>query len=476
MIKQKSIIELIEKKKEKFTSLSDRVFDTPETLFKEYKSVKEHINCLEAEGFKITKNLCNMPTAVMGETGDKGPIIAFLGEFDALPNLSQVPFISQPSPVIKNGNGHGCGHNLLGAASLLAASVVKDWIKLKKTNGQIRYYGCPAEEGGAAKTYMAREGIFKDVDIAISWHPATFNAVNRPFSLANTRIDFMFSGKAAHASSAPHLGRSALDAAELMSVGVNYLREHMPSSARVHYSYLNSGGNSVNVIPDKAAVRYLIRASNLEQLRNLIERIEKIAEGASLMTETSFNKKIFSGVSNLLGNRVLEKVMQEQFEKLGPVIFDMEDHSFANKIRDTLTSDEIASSFDRVGIETPKNMTFCDFVAPLDGNSTYGVGSTDVGDVSWNVPTVQARVATCAVGTPFHTWQLVAQGKTKAAHKGMVHAAKIMALTAIELFKNPVLINSAKQEHLEKILETPYRCPIPPDINPPIILQSHSDE
>ena len=287
----------------------------------------------EAEGFKITKNLCNMPTAVMGETGDKGPIIAFLGEFDALPNLSQVPFISQPSPVIKNGNGHGCGHNLLGAASLLAASVVKDWIKLKKINGQIRYYGCPAEEGGAAKTYMAREGIFKDVDIAISWHPATFNAVNRPFSLANTRIDFMFSGKAAHASSAPHLGRSALDAAELMSVGVNYLREHMPSSARVHYSYLNSGGNSVNVIPDKAAVRYLIRASNLEQLWNLIERIEKIAEGASLMTETSFNKR-FSGVSNLLGNRVLEKVMQEQFEKLGPVIFDMEDHSFAKKIRE----------------------------------------------------------------------------------------------------------------------------------------------
>ena len=223
-------------------------------------------------------------------------------------------------------------------------------------------------------------------------------------------------------------------------------------------------------------MRYLIRASNLEQLWNLIERIEKIAEGASLMTETSFNKKIFSGVSNLLGNRVLEKVMQEQFEKLGPVIFDMEDHSFAKKIRETLTSDEIASSFDRVGIETPKNMTFCDFVAPLDGNSTYGVGSTDVGDVSWNVPTVQARVATCAVGTPFHTWQLVAQGKTKAAHKGMVHAAKIMALTAIELFKNPALINSAKQEHLEKILETPYRCPIPPDINPPIILQSHSDE
>ncbi len=476
MINQESIIGLIEKKKEIFTSLSDRVFDTPETLFMEYKSVKEHINCLEAEGFKITKNLCNMPTAVMGEAGDKGPIIAFLGEFDALPGLSQMPFEAQPSPVTKNGNGHGCGHNLLGAASLLAASAVKDWISLKKINGQIRYYGCPAEEGGAAKTYMAREGVFKDVDIAISWHPATFNAVNRPISLANTRIDFMFSGKAAHAAAAPHLGRSALDAVELMNVGANYLREHMPSTARVHYSYLNSGGNSVNVIPDKAAVRYLIRASDLKQLWNLVERVEKIAEGASLMTETSVSKKIFSGVSNLLGNRILEKVMQEQFERLGPVIFNMEDHSFANKIRETLTSHEIASSFDRIDMKTPKNLTFCDFVAPLDGNSEYGVGSTDVGDVSWNVPTVQARVATCAVGTPFHTWQLVAQGKSKAAHKGMVHAAKIMALTAIELLKNSALIHRAKQEHLEKIKETPYRCPIPLDVSPPIIMQSHSDE
>ena len=231
---EETIWNLVEAKKEAFIELADRVFDTPETLYKEFQSVKEHVSTLEAEGFRITQNVCGMPTAVIGEAGDEGPIIAILGEFDALPGLSQEPGVAQHKPIADGGDGHGCGHNLLGSAALLAATAVKDWLAETGIKARVRYYGCPAEEGGAAKAYMARDGLFDDVSAAISWHPSTFNAVQHGHSLANTRIDFTFTGKAAHAAAAPHLGRSALDACELMNVGVNYMREHMPDLSLIH--------------------------------------------------------------------------------------------------------------------------------------------------------------------------------------------------------------------------------------------------
>ena len=315
---------------------------------------------------------------------------------------------------------------------------------------------------------MARDGFFNDVDVAICWHPATFNSVNKPISLANSRIDFTFFGKAAHAATAPHLGRSSLDAIELMNVGVNYMREHMPDSARVHYAYMDTGGNAANVVHAKATIRHLIRASNLMELRSLVDRVYKIADGAALMTETRVEKKVFSGVSNLLGNRPLELIMQNEWDKLGPVQFDKNDLDFANKIRSTFTETEILDSFQRIGIKAPLDLPLCDFVAPLESSNNGGIGSTDVGDVSWVVPTVQARVATCAVGTPFHTWQTVAQGKSPAAHKGMIHAAKIMASTASTLIKNPKEIDKAKKEFNDQISRNPYICPIPKGVKPPI--------
>ena len=469
MKNEEHVWELVENKKEEFIKLSDRIFDTPEILYQEFKSVSEHINMLKKEGFKVTENICNMPTAVMGEYGEDGPIIAILGEFDALPGLSQEAGIAEHKPLNNTTNGHGCGHNLLGAASLLAATAIKDWLLQNNIKAKIRYYGCPAEEGGAAKTYMARDGVFDKVDVAICWHPATFNSVNKPISLANSRIDFTFFGKAAHAATAPHLGRSALDAIELMNVGVNYMREHMPDSARVHYAYMDTGGNAANVVHAQATVRHLIRASNLKELYSLIDRVYKIADGAALMTETTVEKKVYSGVSNLLGNETLEKMMQNEWDKLGPVKFDKRDINFANKIRSTFTETEILDSFQRIGIKAPLDLPLCDFVAPLDSLNNGGIGSTDVGDVSWVVPTVQARVTTCAVGTPFHTWQTVAQGKSAAAHKGMVHAAKIMASTATNLIKRPEKIVEAKKEFNNKISINPYICPIPDGVNPPIL-------
>ena len=472
MQNEEQIWDLVDKKKDIFIELADRVFDTPETLYTEFDSVAEHIKALYDEGFSVTEGACGMPTAVTGDAGDagdEGPLIAIMGEFDALPGLSQQPGVAQHSPIEPGGHGHGCGHNLLGAASLLAASAVKDWLAENNIKARVRYYGCPAEEGGAAKTYMARDGLFDDVDAAICWHPSTFNAVQHGVSLANSRVDFTFHGKAAHAAAAPHLGRSALDAAELMNIGVNYMREHMPDSARVHYAYLDVGGAAPNVVQSIATVRQLIRASDLDTLRDLVERVKKIADGAALMTGTTMEFSVYSGVSNLVGNRPLEEAMQQEFDKLGPVTFDAEDNQFADEIRQSLSKEDIAASFQRIGVKTPADMPLCDFVAPLDRHGEGGEGSTDVGDVSWVVPTVQARVATCAVGTPFHTWQTVAQGKVPAAHKGMVHAAKVMAATAVSLIKSPERLAAARKIHEDRLRETPYHCPIPTEVSPPVV-------
>lgn len=463
------IWELVDSHKDAFVALSDRIFDNPETLYHEFRSVEEHRQALVAHGFRVTENAAGMPTAVIGEAGDGGPVIAILGEFDALPGLSQASGVAEPQPVAPGGPGHGCGHNLLGAGAVLAATAVKDWLAANGVAARIRYYGCPAEEGGAAKTYMVRDGLFADVDAAISWHPASFTAVNEARSLANTRIDFTFHGKAAHAAGAPELGRSALDACELMNVGINYLREHMPDDARIHYAYLDAGGVAPNVVPARATVRQLIRARDLDGLHALVARVRKVAEGAALMTETRLESRVFSGVSNLLGNRPLEAAMQAQLERLGPVPFDDDDRAFAETIRRTLTADDIVASFRRLGMVPAMDLPLCDFVAPLDRRSDGGEGSTDVGDVSWAVPTVQARVATCAVGTPFHTWQTTAHGKTPLAHKGMVHAAKVMAATAVAVITDPALLAAAKAEHAARLAAAPYRCPIPPEVVPPVV-------
>jgi aminobenzoyl-glutamate utilization protein B len=258
-----------------------------------------------------------------------------------------------------------------------------------------------------------------------------------------------------------------------MNVGVNYMREHMPDDARVHYAYLDAGGIAPNVVQSKATVRQLVRARNLKELRDLIGRVHKIAEGAALMTETRVESSVVSGVSNLLGNRPLEETMQRNLDRLGAPDFDETDRIFANKIRETLSEDNIHVSFRRIGAEVDPDLALCDFVAPLDRKSEGGEGSTDVGDVSWAVPTVQARVATCAVGTPFHTWQLTAQGKAPAAHKGMVQAAKIMAGTAVDLFEDTGVLNQAVDAHKATLAKDPYACPIPEEVAPPLKAMSN---
>lgn len=467
------IWQIVDTKRPDYVELADRVWGTPELAYGEHRSVAEHIAMLEKEGFRITRDVAGIPTAVMGEAGEDGPVIAILGEYDALPGLSQQAGLAEPRPVEGDGGvGHGCGHNLLGSASLLAAAAVKDWLAANNMKGRVRYYGCPAEEGGAAKGFMVRAGAFKDVDIAISWHPASFSGVNDPVSLANTRIDFTFVGRASHAAAAPHLGRSALDAVELMNVGVNYMREHMPDSARIHYAYLDAGGIAPNVVQAKAKVRYLIRAADLSELTKLVARVRKIADGAALMTETTVTTQVVSAVSNLMGNTPLEELMDANFQRLGPPEFDEQDRAFAEQIRATLSEADIAAAFNRAGMPVRPDLPLCDFIVPLTAKGRGGNGSTDVGDVSWVVPTVQARGATCAVGTPFHSWQLTAQGKAPAAHKGLVHVAKVMAGTAIDAIQQPDVIARAKADLAARTRTTPYVCPLPDDVQPPIAAMS----
>jgi aminobenzoyl-glutamate utilization protein B len=458
--------DLIEAKRPDFEALSDRVWAMPELCYNEQRSAAEHAAMLQQQGFRITRNIADIPTALMGESGDGGPVIAILGEYDALPGLSQQAGVPEPRPVEAGGNGHGCGHNLLGSASLLAATAVADWLAETGTPGRVRYYGCPAEEGGAAKGFMVRAGAFDDVDIAISWHPAAFSGVNEPLSLANTRIDFSFFGRASHAAAAPHLGRSALDAVELMNVGVNYMREHMPQDARIHYALLDAGGIAPNVVQATAKVRYLIRARNLPELTKLIARVRKVAEGAALMTETRMESRVIAAVSNLLGNAALERAMFDNFQRLGPPPFDEADRAFAREIQATLSPEDIETAFRRVGLAPRADAPLCDTVVPLDAHGEKMVGSTDVGDVSWAVPTVQARGATYAIGTPGHSWQLTAQGKTDAAHKGLAHVAKVMAGTALDAIRDETLLARAKAEHRAKLQQTPYVSPLPPDAKP----------
>jgi len=450
-----------------FESLSDRVWETPEIAYTEFRSVAAHTETLRQYGFRVTEDIGGIPTAVMGEAGEGGPIIAILGEYDALPGLSQHAGVAEHKELEHNGHGHGCGHNLLGSASLMAATAVKAWLEKTGTPGRIRYYGCPAEEGGAAKAFMVRAGCFKDVDIAISWHPAAMTRVDEAQSLANTRMDFHFTGRASHAAAAPHLGRSALDAVELMNVGVNYMREHMPSDARIHYAMLDSGGIAPNVVQASAKVRYAIRARDLPGMMALNERVKKVAQGAAMMTETHVEFSIMSALSNMLPNKPLEAAMYKVMQQLGPVPFDAADMAYAKQIQATLSEEDISSAYRRAGVE-PTDSPLCDFIVPVDARGELMIGSTDVGDVSWVVPTIQARVATQAIGTPGHSWQVVAQGKSPAAHKGMVHAARIMAGTALEVLTDETLMARAKKDHQDRTRRVPYVCPIPESVSPPI--------
>ena len=462
------IWDFVSKNQKRFQELADKVWSTPETCYSEQNSMSAHVDELIYHGFSVTKGIANIPTAVVGEYGTDGPIIAFLGEYDALAGLSQKADVFHQDPVKKGENGHGCGHNLLGSASMQAAVALKEWLKDSNLPGVVRYYGCPAEEGGAAKTFMVRDKIFKDVDVAITWHPGCLPGIVKGSSLANCRVDFTFEGRASHAAVSPHLGRSALDAIELMNVGVNYMREHMPDKARIHYALIDGGGISPNVVQAKAKVRYVVRDETTPKMMELLERVKEIAKGAALMTQTKVKTKILAGVSNLLYNETLGNIMQGNLDQLGAPEFSKEEHLYAKKYQDTLTRKDIESAYSQAGIDLVEGQVLAETVVAGDVEPVDLGGSTDVADVSWVVPTVSLWGANYAIGTPFHSWQMTAQGKSSIAIKGMTHAAMVMAATGSDLILNKTILDDAWSEHNKTIEKEGYVLPISLSASPPI--------
>ena len=332
----------------------------------------------------------------------------------------------------------------------------------------MRFYGCPAEEAAAGKTFMARAGLFDDLDAALSWHPSVANSVFMNATLANVQAYFRFHGKSAHAALAPHLGRSALDAAELMNVGVNYLREHMPDQARVHFAYIDSGGPSTNVIPAYAEVLYTVRAARIDEALALFERVEQVARGAAMMTGTTVEMVFDKAVSNVLHNDTLDRVMAEQMEAVGALEVSEEERSFAAKMQSTLSAEELASSAKHFAAALRDPQPIATGIQPYRPEAARPVtGSTDMGDVSWAAPTTQCLTACFAWGTAFHSWQMVSQGKTSLAHKGMLLAAKCLAATGVALAGRPEVLCEAERELRAKRGGAPYRSPIPEDVMPP---------
>lgn len=434
-INSSSIEKNILNHKDQFSEVALKIWSYAEMGYQEIKSSNLLANELKNEGFKITKNVAGIPTAFVAEYGSKGPVIGILGEFDALPGLAQSssPF----KEVIDNGTGagHACGHHLFGAASAWAAVVVKEWLEANNYDGRIRFYGTPAEEGGSGKVYMVREGLFNDVDVVLHWHPDDVNSANSRTSNSNKSAKFTFSGISSHAAGAPEQGRSALDGVESMNMMVNMLREHIPQESRIHY-VITKGGLAPNVVPDLAEVYYYVRHPQMHMVEELFSRVVKTAEGAAIGTDTRMTYEVMHGNYSLLPNEVIQKIMHKNLLKFGGIKYSKEENEYAKAIYKTFLKPSLE-------IGSQENI--------LEYKESHSYGSTDVGDVSWVVPTAGIRTATWVPGTAAHSWQAVASGGTSIGIKGTELAAKTIAATAIDIFSDPSIVLAAKNELNQRV-------------------------
>ena len=470
------IRESVAKHASKILDANDRIWDYAELAFHEHKSAELLCRLLEEEGFTVQRGLAEIPTCFTGtyKKGTGKPVMGFLGEFDALSSLSQQAALPEKSPVTAGAPGHGCGHCALGTGSLAAAFALKDYLDATGEDGTVIYFGCPAEEGAGSKQFMARAGLFDDVDFVYTWHPSTINGVESVQSNAIMGANFRFKGRTSHAAASPHLGRSALDAVELMSVGCNYLREHVIPEARIHYAITNTGGYSPNVVQPEAEVLYLIRAPKNAQVQEIYARVNKIAQGAAMMTETDLTIDFYKACSNLTPITVMEELIYKNLCEAGLPEHTDADREFARQIRESIEnkSDTVAALLDKATDPAEKELyrkhlgdPLNDFIVPYHSSELAMAGSTDVCDVSWFCPTAHGNTACYASGTPGHSWQLVAQGKAPVAHAAMLQAGRVMAGTAIDLFESPELLEKAKAEHAARVGDG-YVCPIPAGVKP----------
>lgn len=431
---KQDVMKSIDAHSEQYAAAAQKIWGFAEVGFQETKSSALLQQMLKDAGFTVQDNVGGMPTAFTATYGTGKPVIGILGEFDALPGVAQQA-VPELAPITGQVAGHACGHHLFGVASAASAIAVKDWLIANKKQGTIRFYGTPAEEGGSGKVYMVREGLFNDVDVVLNWHPGAANSAGYGSSLANKTGKFRFYGVASHAAASPERGRSALDAVEAMDVMVNMLREHVPQETRIHY-VITRGGEAPNVVPAFAEVYYYVRNPKRDNVKSIWERIERASRGAAMGTDTRVEVEVTGGVYDLLGNETLAKAMDANLRMVGGYTYTPEEKEFAVKIQKTFATDQ------QPALESTQ------IVHPL---RTYdGSASTDVGDVSWVVPTVGVSTATWVPGTAAHSWQAVAAGGTSIGSKGMMIAAKTMALTAMDLFSTPVLVEESWKEFRKK--------------------------
>ena len=425
-----SIEQSIQDHKKTFSKVALKIWSHAEMGYQEFKSSSLLADELEKEGFKITKGVAGIPTAFIAEYGLSGPIIGILGEFDALPGLAQSTSPFKEIINNENGAGHACGHHLFGAASAWAAVAIKEWLDENNVEGIVRFYGTPAEEGGSGKVYMVREGLFNDVDVVLHWHPDDVNSANSRTSNSNKSAKFTFNGISSHAAGAPEQGRPALDGVESMNMMVNMLREHIPQESRIHY-VITKGGLAPNVVPDVAEVYYYVRHPEMLMVEELFQRVVKTAEGAAIGTDTKMTYEVMHGNYSLLPNNVVQKLMHKHLATFGGFSYSDKELEYAEKIYKTFLKPTL-----EIGSQ--------EYVTEFSNSHSYG--STDVGDVSWVVPTAGLRTATWVPGTAAHSWQAVSSGGTSIGLKGAELAAKTIGATAIELFSNPIILNEAKKE------------------------------
>lgn len=474
---QKNAIKYIDENAGIFTGVSDAVWAKPELSLKEFESAKLYCDTLRKYGFEVTEGLAGVATAFCGRYGSGRPVIGILGEFDALSGLSQAAGCSEHKPLVEGAPGHGCGHNMLGAGALGAAFAVKDYLEKSGKPGTVIFYGCPGEEGGAGKAFMAREGMWRELDCALTWHPSDVNEVVTGTNNSSIQVLYRFHGVSAHAAGDPENGRSALDAVELMNTGVQYLREHMTSDCRVHYAIIDAGGVSPNVVQSEASVLYMVRANKVRDSVKLLARVDKIAQGAALMTETSFDRQFIDGTAELVPNYTLEELLYRIFNEVGLPEYSAEEKALAEALRKTYdvpVAPGIAAGFDAdIAADVAERTNglsdaLCGFIMPEYHSAGFVAGSTDVGDVSWQTPAAQVHCVTFPFGAAGHSWQNVSSGGTSLGHKGLINAAKIIACAAIELMNDPDTLQKARDEFARRT-KSGYVCPIEPDAVPTAI-------
>lgn len=458
---------IIEEKRNVFEKVNDKIWEYAEVKYKENKSVRLQVETLEAESFEIEERVGGLPTAFKAVYGTGKPVIGILGEYDALPNLAQAADVAKKISLEGNGAGHGCGHNTLGTAAVEAAVAIKAYMLETKLQGTIIYFGCPAEEGGSGKVFMLREGCFSGCDICLTWHPYSVN-IGSISSLANVEVRYNFHGVSSHAAMSPHLGRSALDAVELMNVGANYLREHIIPEARIHYAVTNTGGHAPNVVPAEAEVIYLIRAPKNKQVLEILDRVNAVAKGAAMMTGTTVDVNVVGGCADIIQNKTLDALMYKNMKAVLPLKYSEEELAYAEKFKEVGALEEYAM-YEDLGKKIFKEEAIDKLKLPMAQlvfpPMKIKMGSTDVGDVSWNIPTAWISVTCYALGTSAHSWQQVAQGKSSLAHKGMVAAATVLAMTAIDIFEDTSIVVKAKEDLKYALGEEKYRSVIPENLS-----------